>query len=118
MYKKIEEYKLKNGVVFKIFKHVDAGIYVLTCNYEMIGERLLSCAEHRFVSKPGSYLKIMDTMYMMKDAKRLPKSIPYTDFSKRDPNDPLVRAMEEPRPYSSFDFVPKTFIPILIPERE
>lgn len=112
MYKQIEEYKLKDGVVFKIFKHVGAGIYVLTCNREMIGERL-SCAEHRFVSQPGSYVKIIDTMDMMKKAKMLPKPILYTDFSKMDPNDPLIKAMEKRRPYCSSDFVPRHMIPDL-----
>lgn len=117
MYKQIEEYKLEDGVVFKIFKHVDAGIYVLTCNREMIGRRL-SCAEHRFVSQPGSYVKIIDTMDIMKKAKRLPKPILYTDFSKMDPNDPLIKAMEKRRPYRSSDFVPKMMIPDLRTKRK
>lgn len=39
--------------------------------------------------------------------------IMYTDFSKMDKNDPLIRAMEKRRPYSSSDFVPKYMIPDL-----
>ena len=41
------------------------------------------------------------------------KSIEYTDFSKLDKNDPLIKALEARRPYSSSDFVPKSFIPDL-----
>ena len=41
------------------------------------------------------------------------KSIIYTDFSKIDKNDPLIKALEKRRPYSSSDFVPKYNIPDL-----
>lgn len=41
------------------------------------------------------------------------KSILYTDFSKMDKNDPLFKALEKRRPYSSSDFVPKYMIPTL-----
>lgn len=37
----------------------------------------------------------------------------YTDFSKMDRNDPLIKAMEKRRPYCSSDFVPKYMIPDL-----
>ena len=41
------------------------------------------------------------------------KSIIYTDFSKIDENDPLIKFLKKRRPYSSSDFVPKSFIPDL-----
>ena len=41
------------------------------------------------------------------------KSIIYTDFSKIDKDDPLIKALDKRRPYSSSDFVPKSFIPDL-----
>ena len=41
------------------------------------------------------------------------KSIIYTDFSKIDKDDPLIKALDARRPYASSDFVPKMFIPDL-----
>ncbi len=41
------------------------------------------------------------------------KSIIYTDFSKIDKNDPLIKFLEKRRPWVSSDFVPKCFIPDL-----
>lgn len=41
------------------------------------------------------------------------KPMLYPDFSKMDPNDPLIKALEKRRPYSSSDFVPKYMIPDL-----
>ena len=41
------------------------------------------------------------------------KSIIYTDFSKIDKNDPLIKFLEKRRPWASSDFVPKCFIPDL-----
>ena len=40
----------------------------------------------------------------MSEQKREPKPFNYPDFSKMDPNDPLLKVLEERRPYSSGDF--------------
>ena len=52
-------------------------------------------------------------MTMESSKKNTRKSIIYTDFSKMDKNDPLIKALEQRRPYSSSDFVPKYMIPDL-----
>lgn len=41
------------------------------------------------------------------------KPIMYTDFSKIDKNNPLIKFLEKRRPWASSDFVPKSFIPDL-----
>lgn len=41
------------------------------------------------------------------------KPIEYTDFSKLDKNDPLVKALDKRRPYYSSDLVSKYMIPDL-----
>lgn len=41
------------------------------------------------------------------------KSIEYTDFSKLDKDDPLIKFLEKRRPWASSDFVPKHMIPDL-----
>lgn len=50
---------------------------------------------------------------MAKEQSIKRKSIMYTDFSKIDKNDPLIKALEKRRPWASSDFVPKYFIPDL-----
>ena len=39
--------------------------------------------------------------------------IEYNRFAEMDPNDPLVRALSQQRPYSSSDTIPMTMIPDL-----
>ena len=109
MYKQIEEYKFQDGIVFKVFEHIDGRAYVFTCHH-LLGKDYLSREPGRFVSKPGSYKKIMSEID--KAPKKLTPVL-YTDFSKMDRNDPLIKAMEKRRPYSSSDFVPKMMIPDL-----
>lgn len=45
--------------------------------------------------------------------KNTRKPFVYPDFSKLDKNDPLFKALEKRRPYSSSDFKPKYMIPDL-----
>ena len=47
------------------------------------------------------------------EKKQARKPILYTDFSKMDPDDPLIKALKARRPYRSSDFVPKYMIPDL-----
>ena len=47
------------------------------------------------------------------EKKQTRKPITYPNFSKMNPNDPLIKALEERRPYSPSDFVPKYMIPDL-----
>lgn len=58
-----------------------------------------------------AYVSVEEYNLKPKRCKRTP--ILYTDFSKMDPNDPLIKAMEKRRPYCSSDFVPRHMIPDL-----
>jgi len=144
MYKQIAEYKLANGVKFKVFMHIDADIYVLTSDHHID----TNCASQyggvvvpgRMVSKPINFGEAWDTLkeyaammgimdvrntfgeQNVKNTKekkeQSKKPVLYTDFSKMDPNDPLIKAMEKRRPYCSSDFIPKMMIPDLRTKRK
>lgn len=64
------------------------------------------------LNNPNIKLTTSDQVYN-KQNKPTRKPIIYPDFSKMDPNDPLIKALEKRRPYSSSDFVPKYMIPDL-----
>lgn len=64
MYKEFEKYELGSGVVLRILKHIDAGIYVGTSNCmvgsELNGWPVVMSANVR--TAPGSYVRVMDEL--------------------------------------------------------
>ena len=64
MYKEIEKYELGSGVVFRILKHIDAGIYVGTgnCSVGVQANGWPIVGHNNVRTAPGSYVKVMDEL--------------------------------------------------------
>ena len=64
MYKQVEQYSLGKGIVCRIQKHVDVGVYVGTCNAQVVclpnAYPVVEPANAR--TTPGSYIKVCDEL--------------------------------------------------------